>query len=321
MTAGQVPGQGGLNVCPGESESNGQVALIGVGNMGGAMAQNLLRQGWWVKVCDLVPERMQALQALGATACALPAQAAIDVAAVVVCVVDAAQTEAVLFGPGGVAEVMSGGGVVMLCPTIGPHDTERLADRLAKQGIDTIDAPMSGGPARAQDGSMSLMLACADSVFDQHACLIRALSGNVFRISQRIGDGARTKLVNNLLAGVNLVAAAESLALAQRMGLDPSRTLDVIERSSGQSWIGQDRLRRALAGDLAPRAHMTLLEKDTRLALEAADQAGIDLVIGRLARNVFAQASAAGLASCDDSALFKWLLTRSESAPADGSQG
>ncbi len=321
MTASQMPGESGTGVGPDQPRSNQSVALIGVGNMGGAMAQNLLRQGWWVKVCDLVPERMHALQALGATACALPSQAAVGVSAVVVCVVDAAQTEAVLFGPGGVAEVMSWGGVVMLCPTIGPYDTERLAERLAKQGIETIDAPMSGGPSRAREGSMSLIVACADSVFEQHAGLIRALSVNVFRISQRIGDGARTKLVNNLLAGVNLVAAAESLALAQRMGLDPSRTLDVIERSSGQSWIGQDRLRRALAGDLAARAHMTLLEKDTRLAVEAAGQAGVDPTLGKLARDVFAQASAAGLASSDDSALFNWLLTRSEPTPADNGQG
>ena len=180
---------------------------------------------------------------------------------------------------------------------------------------------MSGGPARARDGSMSLMVACPDRVFEQHERLIRALSGNVFRISQRVGDGARTKLVNNLLAGINLVGAAETLALAlaQRMGLDPSRTLDVIERSSGQSWIGTDRLRRALAGDDTARAHMTLLEKDTRLGLEAAQQLGIELVLGSRARDVFAQASAAGLAACDDLALFNWLLAQSD--PGDTSDG
>jgi putative dehydrogenase len=103
----------------------------------------------------------------------------------------------------------------------------------------------------------------------------------VFRISQRPGDGARTKLVNNLLAGINLVGAAEVLALAARMGLDLGTTLDVIEQSSGQSWIGSDRMRRAIAGDYAPRAHVTLLQKDTRLAMEAATAAGFDWPAGR----------------------------------------
>ncbi len=278
--------------------------------MGGAMARNLLAQGWRVHVCDLVPERVQALQALGANSFVQPAQAAKEASAVVICVVDATQTEEVLFGPGGAVEVMQSAGAVMLCPTIGPHDTEGLAIRLVQRGLHAIDAPMSGGPARARDGSMCLMVACPDAVFARHERLIRALSNNVFRISERVGDGARTKLVNNLLAGINLAGAAEALALAQRMGLDPGRTLDVIERSSGQSWIGSDRLRRAIAGEATPRAHMTLLEKDTRLAVDAARQLGFAGALGPRARDLFAQASAAGLADSDDSALFDWWLAR-----------
>ena len=137
--------------------------------------------------------------------------------------------------------------------------------------------------------------------------LLQALSSQVFRISARAGDGARTKLVNNLLAGINLVGAAEVLALADRMGLDLGTTLDVIEQSSGQSWIGSDRMRRAIRGDLVPRAHMTLLEKDTRLALQAARDVGFDGPLGARARDVFAQASAGGMSELDDAALLQWL--------------
>jgi 3-hydroxyisobutyrate dehydrogenase-like beta-hydroxyacid dehydrogenase len=125
-----------------------------------------------------------------------------------------------------------------------------------------------------------------------------------------VGDGARTKLVNNLLAGINLVGAAEVLAMARAMGLDAERTLDVIEQSSGQSWIGADRMRRAIAGDYAPRAHMTLLEKDTRLAVQAAAAAGFDGPLGEAAAAVFARASAAGLAELDDAAVLQWLEDR-----------
>jgi putative dehydrogenase len=158
------------------------------------------------------------------------------------------------------------------------------------------------------------MVACPEAAFQANQALLRALSGKVFRVGERPGDGARTKLVNNLLAGINLAGAAEALALAQRLGLDLGRTLDVIEQSSGQSWIGSDRLRRAVAGDYAPRAHVTLLQKDTRLAMEAADAAGFDGLLGPVARDVFAQAAAAGLADLDDAALFQWFSSRTGGA-------
>ena len=286
------------------------VTLIGTGNMGGAMAANLLGRGWNVHVCDVDPATVADLVQIGAVALALPAQAAIDSVAFIVCVVDAAQTETVLFGPHGLASMLQPGHAVMLCPTIAPEDVESFASRLAALGVHTLDAPMSGGPARARDGSMSLMLACSNAAYDQQADLLQALSGKVFRISENPGDGARTKLVNNLLAGINLVGAAEVLALAARLGLDLGKTLDVIEQSSGQSWIGSDRLRRAIAGDYAPRAHVTLLEKDTRLAVAAARAAGFDGPLGARASAVFAKAHEAGLAALDDAAIFRYLSER-----------
>lgn len=287
-----------------------QVTLIGIGNMGGGMALNLLERGWTVEVCDIDPVRVQGLVSKGAVALSEPAQAAINSVAYVVCVVDVVQTEKVLFGAHGLHHMLQAGHTVILCPTIAPQDVESFTDRLAGMGVHTVDAPMSGGPARARDGSMSLMLACAPAVYETQAPLLQALSTEVFRISDRPGDGARTKLVNNLLAGINLVGAAEALALAGRMGLDLEKTLDVIEQSSGQSWIGSDRMRRAIAGDYAPRAHVTLLEKDTRLAVEMARAAGFEGPLGALASEVFAQAHGAGMAALDDAAIFKYLVDR-----------
>jgi putative dehydrogenase len=223
------------------------VGVIGVGNMGGAMAAHLLEQGWTVRVRDIDAAKVQALAALGARPCSTAREAAEGAGALIVCVVDAAQSEDVLFGAGGAAEGLAPGRDVLLCPTISPQDVERLAARLAETGVSAIDAPMSGGPARARDGSMSLMVAGADAACERQKELLAALSRKVFRVSVRPGDGARTKLVNNLLAGINLAGAAEALALAQRLGLDLGRTLDVIEQSSGQSWIGSDRMRRAIA--------------------------------------------------------------------------
>ncbi|HYW58625.1 MAG TPA: NAD(P)-dependent oxidoreductase [Polaromonas sp.] len=286
------------------------VGIIGVGNMGGAMAMRLRDCGWPVQVCDTDPARIQLLEPFGAVAQQTPAQLAINSVAVIVCVVNAAQTDEVLFGPQGVAGVLQSGRTVILCPTISPQDVESFAARLGERGIHTVDAPMSGGPQRAREGTMSLMVASEPTVYDRQAALLQALSSKVFHISSNPGDGARTKLVNNLLAGINLVGAAEVLALAGRMGLDLEKTLDVIEQSSGQSWIGSDRMRRAIAGDFAPRAHVTLLEKDTCLAVEAARAAGFEGPLGARAAQVFAQAHQAGLAELDDAAIFKYLQGR-----------
>ena len=166
---------------------------------------------------------------------------------------------------------------------------------------------MSGGPARAEAGTMSLMVACEDAVFVSQEKLLNALSSHVFRIGTRVGDGARTKLVNNLLAGINLVGAAEIMALSEHLGLSLDTTLSVIEQSSGQSWIGSERMRRALVNDFAPRAHMTLLTKDTGLAVDAAKTAGFHGVLGPLAAQAFAQACQAGLADADDAAILQWV--------------
>ncbi|MCU0943633.1 MAG: NAD(P)-dependent oxidoreductase [Hydrogenophaga sp.] len=277
------------------------------------MVERLCALGWSVVACDIDPVRQQQALAVGAELADTPGLAAAALAddgVLIVCVVDAAQSHDVLLGDNGALAAMRPGQAVLLCPTIAPQDTEALAARLTERGIGCIDAPMSGGPARARDGSMSLMLAGPAALLELHADLLQALSSRRFVISERVGDGARTKLVNNLLAGINLVGAAEVLALAERLGLDVGTTLDVIEQSSGQSWIGSDRMRRAIAGDFEPRAHLTLLEKDTRLGIEAARAAGFEGPLGARAAEAFAQARATGLAGLDDGALLLWLRQR-----------
>jgi L-threonate 2-dehydrogenase len=284
------------------------VSIIGVGNMGGGMAFNLLTRGYTVYVHDIDASKGAFLEQKGALTVVNCASSAIKSIVTIICVVDAAQTQNVLFGKHGLvdneAQALQGH-TVMLCPTVAPQDVERFAVQLVSHGIHTIDAPMSGGPQRAKDGSMSLMVSCEDALFARHEPLLRDLSSKLFRISEKPGDAARTKLVNNLLAASNLAAAAEAIALAQKMGLDASRTLDVIEQSSGQSWIGSERMRRALASDYAPRAHMTLLAKDSKLALEMAQAAGFSPQIGAQGAAIFAQALQAGLANEDDAALLR----------------
>jgi L-threonate 2-dehydrogenase len=288
------------------------VSIIGVGNMGGGMATNLLSRGYTVYAYDVDSVKTAFYQQKGAVVQVSIAQAAIKSIATVICVVDAQQTHELLFGAQNVAQLLPVGHTVMLCPTMSPDDVERCAANLAGHGVQMIDAPMSGGPARAANGTMSLMVACSHALFQQHRTLLNDLSSKVFHISERLGDAARTKLVNNLLAGINLVGAAEVMVLAQRMGLDLGTTLNVIEQSSGQSWIGSDRMHRALAADYEPRAHMGLLAKDTALAVAAAqslDPTGQSYLgpLGQAACTVFSQAMQSSCAALDDSALFKFL--------------
>ena len=290
----------------------GGVGVVGIGNMGLGLVLRLRDAGIAVSVCDIDANRTVLAAEAGARVCATPAEAARGCALLAVVVVDAAQTEAVLFGTQGIAGAAAAlppGAAVLLCPTLGPADVESIAARLGAVGLGCIDAPMSGGPVRARDGSMSLMVACSDALWARHQPLLLHLAAGLLRVGSRCGDGARTKLVNNLLAAVNLAATAEALALATHLGLDAGRTLDLIARSSGQSWIGSDRMARALAGDFAPRAHTTLLAKDTRLALAMVARAGLPApVLGQRAAALFQDALAAGYAGEDDARMLSLLM-------------
>jgi putative dehydrogenase len=284
-----------------------QVGVIGVGNMGLGLALRLLDTGHEVGVHDVLPEREALAVKAGAWQANSPAALAQRCSVLAVVVVNAAQVQEVLFGAEGVVQAGVRPQTVLLCPTIGPRDVEQAAADLAAHGLACIDAPMSGGPARARDGSMSLMVACSDPLFEQHQVLLQHIGARLFRVGQRPGDGARTKLVNNMLAAVNLAGAAEAIALAQQLGLDGARTLQVIEQSSGQSWIGSDRMSRALAGDFAARAHTTLLAKDSALAMAMAREAAFEPQLGALASAMFRAACEAGHADEDDGSLLRYV--------------
>ena len=299
------------------------VGIVGIGAMGWPLAQRLHEAGFALAVHDIDPAREALARGAGIAVAADPQALAAACDLVVVVVVDAAQTRAVLFGADGgaatghrgVAAGLAAGGTVLLCPTIAPEDVADCAAALAARGLATVDAPMSGGPQRARDGTMSLMLAGEPAALAQAAPVLEALSARRFHVGVRPGDGARAKLVNNLLAAVHLAGAAEALALAERLGLDAASTLAVIEQSSGQSWIASDRLRRRLAGDATVRARVALLAKDSALGMDAARGVGLAMPLGAQAAAAFARALDAGLADADDAALFDLAAGRAAPLP------
>lgn len=186
-----------------------RAGVIGIGAMGMGVAKRLLARGCAVSVRDVRREAEEEARAAGAAVCAAPAEVAAACPVVVTLVVDARQTEEVVFGPRGVVEGMAPGGVLVMCSTVSPEFSGPLAARLGRHGILALDAPVSGGPARALDGTMSMMIAGAPAAYDAARAVLEAISGRRFHVGTRTGDGSRMKLVNNLMAGINLAAACE----------------------------------------------------------------------------------------------------------------
>ena len=268
-----------------------RVGVVGVGAMGMGIAKALLARGFEVAVRDIVPEREAQALRMGASV-------ATNVDVLMTVVVDASQTRDVLFGPDPVRAP-----VIMMCSTIAPSDAEDIARRLGDTPM--LDAPISGGPARAHAGTLSVMAAGSGVAFDRCAPVLEAMAAKVFRVSEQPGDGSRMKVVNNMLAAANLAAGCEAMAMAAKLRLDLRQVAHVVSASSGQSWIFDDRMPRALEGDYAPRAAARVLLKDVGLFVNAARELGLTAPMAECAREIFHDTVARGLAEEDDAAVLK----------------
>lgn len=291
--------------------------VVGVGAMGLGVARSLCRAGIATVVHDVRAEAEHAAAAFGALAVPSAAAVATRAAVVIVLVVDAPQVEDVVFGPEGIATAMPPGGIVMLSSTVDPDFVVGVGERLAARRIALVDAPVSGGPRRAHDGALTVMAGGARASLDECAPVLRAIASRVFEVGG-IGDGARMKLCNNLLAAVHLAAAAEALALAARAGLDPRLASAVIDASSGASWIVGERMPRALTGDLVPpRAAARVLAKDVTLAAAFARRCGVTTPITDDAQRAFEAVVAAGHGEDDDAVLLALALRDDAGAERD----
>jgi putative dehydrogenase len=283
-----------------------RVGVIGVGAMGMAMAHNLHAKGYKVWARDIRVQAHDEAHAGGLTVATSPRSLAMQTQLVIVVVVNSQQIDEVLFGADGVVHAAKGAKTVMLCSTIAPQDTISLAARLATHGIATIDAPISGGPARALAGTMSMMIAATAQTVAPFKTLIADLADKRFVVSETVGDAAKAKLVNNLLAGINLVASAEALALSTKIGLDAQAMFEIIRASSGASWVFEDRMARALIEDYSPpRAAAHIITKDMGLATAMAASVEHQTPLGDAALARLRETVARGWADLDDAAVIK----------------
>ncbi len=272
-----------------------------------SMAVILHRKGHALCVYDIRAEAMDKARTHGIPVAVSPADVAAQSDLIIIVVVNAKQIDQVLFADDGRTARAAAGKTVMLCSTIAPEDTEAIAAKLASFGVAMLDAPISGGPARAEAGTMSIMLAGDDATIARHQPVLDALSDKIFRLSSRIGDGARYKLVNNLAAGINLVGAAEVIALGLRLGLDKDKLLALMCASSGQSMMLEDRMTRALQDDYAPRAHAHILTKDVALGCAMAKSTGQTMAMSSNALEVLKATLACGYEDLDDAVVLKIL--------------
>jgi L-threonate 2-dehydrogenase len=280
-----------------------RVAVIGLGSMGFGIASSLRRAGFSVVAFDVAAARMERFAAEGGFCAASPAEAATDADAVVSVVVNAAQTEEILFGPNGAAESMPNEAVLISSATMEPEAAIRLAKRLEASGRHYLDAPISGGAQRAAEGALTILASGSTAAFAKAQPALNAMAAKLYELGDTPGTGAAFKMINQLLAGIHIVAACEAITFAAKQGLDIQRVYEVITASAGNSWMFENRMPHVLAGDYTPHSAVDIFVKDLGIIQDMARSAKFPVPVAAAALQMFVMASAAGMGQEDDASV------------------
>jgi 3-hydroxyisobutyrate dehydrogenase len=280
-----------------------RAAVIGLGSMGAGMAGALLRAGFTVSACDVNADAVARFSATGGRAAANPAAAAEGADVVVCVVVNAAQTEAVLFGPGGAAETMGKGAVFVSSATMDPAVARRLAARLEETGRHYLDAPMSGGAVRAAEGELTFLASGTKAAFAAARPALEAMAGKLYELGDAAGQGAAFKMINQLLAGVHIAAASEAMSFAAKQGLDLRKVYEVITASAGNSWMFENRMPHVLDGDYSPKSAVDIFVKDLGIVQDMARAETYPVPVAAAALQMFLMASGSGMGRDDDASV------------------
>jgi 3-hydroxyisobutyrate dehydrogenase-like beta-hydroxyacid dehydrogenase len=282
------------------------VGFIGLGNMGGPMALNLIKHGFALVVHDVVAAKVEAFRQRGARVAASPDQVAAASQRTIVMVETTAQAESVIAGEHGVIRTAGPGHVVVCMSTIDPFAARRLGEALAARGIAMLDAPVSGGTVRAASGELSIIAGGPMETFDACGDLFKAMGANIFHVGG-LGQGLAMKLVNNMLGQVARVAIAEALILGVKAGLDPQTIYDVVRVSTGTSHAFETGVPRILARDFRPGGTVDITFKDQELETAFAKQLGVPLFLANVTQQLYQAARAAGFNKEDGLSVIKVL--------------
>ena len=279
------------------------VAVIGLGSMGFGMATSLRRSGFSVTGCDVSEEAVARFVKEGGRGARTPAEAARDAEIVVSVVVNAAQTEAILFGAQGVAETLADGAVFISSATMDPDVARRLAKQLEASGRHYLDAPISGGAQRAAQGELTILASGSAAAFAKARSALDAMAAKLYELGDAPGQGAAFKMINQLLAGVHIAAACEAIAFAAKQGLDIRKVYEVITASAGNSWMFENRMPHVLDGDYAPRSAVEIFVKDLGIIQDMARSARFPVPVASAALQMFLMTAAAGMGRDDDASV------------------
>jgi 3-hydroxyisobutyrate dehydrogenase len=293
------------------------ISVIGLGSMGFGMAISLKRAGFDVTGCDVAPETVARFAKEGGRGAASPAEAARGADVVVSVVVNATQTEAILFGKNGVAETLPKGAVFVSSATMDPDVARRLAKQLEATGRLYLDAPISGGAQRAAQGELTILASGSIEAFAKARPALDAMAAKLYELGDEPGQGAAFKMINQLLAGVHIAAASEAIAFAAKQGLDIRKVYEVITASAGNSWMFENRVPHVLEGDYTPRSAVDIFVKDLGIIQDMARNAKFPVPVAAAALQMFLMASAAGMGRDDDIAVAK-MYAQITGAPLPG---
>ena len=287
-------------------EASKVLGVVGLGSMGFGAAVTALRNRVATIGLDTRAEARERFIAAGGRATDSLAELGAQCHAVLVLVVNAAQTETVLFGTDGLAATLRRGAVVIASATVDPTLPPAWAERLAERGLWLIDAPVSGGAVKAAAGQMTVMASGAPEAFAAAGPLLDAIAGTVYRLGERPGIGSTVKMVNQHLAGIHIAAACEAMALGLRAGADPQALYEVICNSAGMSWMFQNRVPHILAGDYTPLSAVNVFVKDLGIVLDAGRKLSFPLPLAATAHQLYLATAAAGHGAEDDAAVIKF---------------
>ena len=292
-----------------QSIAGRRVGVIGLGAMGSGMAGSLRRAGADVHVCDVRDGVAAAFADAGRHARARRRPSSRRAAR------SSSRSSSTRRRPrrscsaatagGGAAAAMTPGSVFVMCSTVDPNVSIAFERRLEAMGLLYVDAPISGGAAKAASGEMTVMGAARDAAWAIAEPFLHAMAAKVYRLGDRAGNGSKVKIINQLLAGVHIAAAAEAMALGLREGVDAAALYDVITHSAGNSWMFENRMAHVLAGDYTPLSAVDIFVKDLGLVLDTARATKFPLPLASTAHQMFMQASSAGFAKEDDAAVIK----------------
>ena len=283
-----------------------RIGFIGLGIMGQGMALNLLKAGFPVRVWNRTAGRSAAAAAAGAAVGSSPADVAAHCDIIITCVSDTPDVEAVILGPDGVIHGAQAGSLVIDMSTISPQTTKEIAAKLAEQGVQMLDAPISGGSEGAAKGTLSIMVG-GDAAQVARAMPVFEAMGQAITHVGGTAAGQTVKLVNQILVVGNMLAVGEALLFAQQGGLDLNKTLEAVSAGAAGSWMLSNRGPQVVNRDWRPGFTIDLQQKDLRLVLEAGDQLGVPMLGTSMVFNLYRTLQQQGLGGEGNHALVKAL--------------